>query len=130
MTKFFADSYAIMSYLEGDAAYVRAFQDASDFRTGLLNLYESEFTMLRRGVAEDEIARALTPFESRAVGVDRETLRAAARLRLRLRGDGLECSYIDAVGYAQALDLGLPFFIGDPAFQDQPGVRFLPQRSR
>ena len=46
-------------------------------------------------------------------------------VRRRLQADGRRCAYIDAAGYAHALDLALPLLTGDAAFQDLEGVEFL-----
>lgn len=125
MKSFFADSYALLAWLKGDPEYGRLFREATTYVTNVLNLLEVEYTMLRREVHPEEVDKAVVPFETRALGVDRPLLRHAARVRARMRADGLRCSYIDAIGYAHAQERELPFLTGDRAFRRMPGVHFL-----
>lgn len=127
MTDFFADSYALLAFLAGDPGYQKRFEGAG-FRTSILNLLEVHYAQVSRGVPEPEAQGNLSPFELAAVTPDWPVLRQASIFRRDLRAEGLACSYIDAVGYAQARHLGLPFLTGDPAFEGIDGVEFLREK--
>jgi len=126
VTEFFADTYAILAYLQGDPAYVKRFR-GNRFRTGTWNLYEAYAAQRARGVPPTEAMENLAPFEAAMVEADVETLREAAEARLRLRAEGRRCSHIDAAGYVLAQRQGLPFLTGDGAFEGVEGVDFLPE---
>lgn len=129
LSDFFADSYAILAYLAGDRAYVARFRKGS-FRTSVLNLLESHYAQVSRGVSDDEASANLAPFEACAQTPDWSVLREASLFRYGMRSKGLACSYIDAAGYAHARRQGLPFLTGDAAFEGIDGVEFLRETPR
>lgn len=126
MTDFFADTYAILAFLQGDPGYAKRFR-GRQFRTGRWNLYEAYAAQRARGVPAAEAAENLAPFEGRVIPEDWETLRTAAETRMRLRAEGRRCSFVDAAGYALARREGLVFLTGDTGFQGVEHVEFLPQ---
>ena len=88
MTDLFADSYAIVAYLEGDERYVRIFERRS-LVTSALNVLEVYAALLRRiGVAEArEIAMSLLamvvpvpPEVALSAGDFRHSMRARKRI--------------------------------------------------
>lgn len=130
MKGFFADTYAILAVLAGDAAYARRFRGAS-FRTGPLNLYEAYAAQLALEVPPAEIEFNLAPFEAALLPLEWPLLRRAARLRRELGARRRRLTYADAAGYAQALDADLSFLTGDDVFRGLDHVEFLPAaRSR
>jgi predicted nucleic acid-binding protein len=128
LTEFFADSYAILAYLQGDPGYVARFR-GSLFHTSILNLYEVHYSLVSRGVQESEAMESLAPFETSASPPDWPVLRDASRLRAALKVEGRSCSYIDAAGLAMARKMGLPFLTGDAAFEGVDGVEFLREQA-
>ncbi len=130
MKPFFADSYAILAVMRGDAEYSRRFREASFFRTGNWNLLECYYAHVSQGIAPQAAADRLAPFLRAAVGDGWDVLRAAAEVRIRFRSLGRVISNVDAVGYALARRHGLQFLTGDPSFKGMPGVDFLIRKTR
>lgn len=123
MADYLADSYALVAFLEGNERYGRIFRRKS-LSTTALNVLEVYATLLRRVGASEarELCSALLPL---AVSVPGEVALAAGEFRHRMRSMRKNCSYIDAWGYSAALDLGIPFLTGDPAFRGVEHVEFV-----
>jgi hypothetical protein len=121
---FFADTYALLAWYNGDPGFVGRFAGTT-FRTGFLNLMECHFVNLKKGILAAESAAILRLAEPYAIAADWATLREAAATRHRLRSQGRNSSYVDAVGYVMAQREGLPFLTGDKAFKKLAGVEFL-----
>jgi uncharacterized protein with PIN domain len=119
----FADSYALVALLEGNERYVRIFR-RKDVVTSALNLLEVYATLLRRFERTEcrELTAGIIPM---IVPVAPEVAFVAGEFRQSMQSRKLDCSYIDAWGYAAAQDLGVPFLTGDPAFRDVTGVEFV-----
>ena len=123
MTDFFADSYAVVGFLEGNPRYVRIFRHRQ-IVTSAFNVLEVYSTILRR----------LDPTEARRVAVSLlgyvaelppELALAAGAFRHRMRALKRDCSYVDAWGYSAAEHLQVPFLTGDPAFKGLDRVEFV-----
>lgn len=115
-----ADAHALIGLLDADSrytSYVKTPFITTDF--ALLELY---WYCTRNGVT-DKYAHALTRFEGVLQYPDSACLRFAALLRFKHRKEDL--SYADCVGWALALQLGIPFLTGDRAFKGKDGVAFV-----
>jgi predicted nucleic acid-binding protein len=119
----FADSYALVAFLEGNERYVRIFE-RKELATTALNVLEVYATLLRRiepGEAR-EVSSGLLPL---AVAIPAEVALTAGEFRQSMRASKRDCSYVDAWGYASARHLGVPFLTGDPAFRRVENVEFV-----
>ncbi len=123
MADYLADSYALVAFLEGNDRYVRLFRRKT-LATTSLNVLEVYATLLRRMSAAEarEIGSALLPL---TIPVAPEVALAASEFRHRMRAAHKDCSYIDAWGYAAAMELGIPFLTGDPVFRGLENVEFV-----
>lgn len=123
MPELFADSYALVAFLEGNERYVKIFRHKA-LVTSAMNVLEVYATLLRRiGRAEArEIASALNQIVTE---VPPEVALDAGDFRYWMRRNQRDCSYIDAWGYAASRSLGLPFLTGDPAFKRVAHVEFV-----
>lgn len=102
------------------------FDPGRPIRTGILNLLEMVHVILRRG-ATATAERAFDRFSPVAIGLDRERIFDAARLRVRHPDRGL--SYADAAGLATARSLGAEFLTTDSGFHGLPGCRRVSPRT-
>lgn len=82
--------------------------------------------LLRRG-ARATAGKAYDWFSAVAIGLDRERVFEAARLRTRHPDRGL--SYADAAGLATARSLGAEFLTMDSEFHGLPGCRRVSPRT-
>lgn len=123
MARLFADTYALLAYVDGRAEYVRLLS-GGDYATTALNACEYAHRILARGHGE-ALELAMPPVLDHVVQPGPEVPLAAAQFKLdRLRA-GARCSYVDAWGYATARSLGLQFLTGDEDFRGVPGVKFV-----
>jgi predicted nucleic acid-binding protein len=120
---FFADSYALVAFLEGNDRYFRIFR-RKRLATTALNVLEVYATLLRR-LQEPEAKEICTGLLPLAVPIPPEVALFAGDFRHRMRSMKKDCSYIDAWGYAAARRLGVPFLTGDPAFRGIDHVEFV-----
>ena len=123
MADLLADSYAFLALIEGNDRY-KAIFERRNFVTTAMNVVEVYSALLRRmePAAARELARTML---SSVVEVPPETALAAAEFRRRMRESGMECSHIDAWGWAAAKALGRKFLTGDPAFKGVENVEFV-----
>ena len=123
MPDLFADSFALVAFLEGNPRYVRIFR-RKKLVTSALNVLEVYATLLRRFNREEarEAAGAFLPV---VVEVPPEVALTAAEFRRTMRASKRDCSYIDAWGFAAAKHEGVPFLTGDPAFKHVENVEFV-----
>lgn len=119
--KYFADTYAIIEYLKDNPKFVSYFEK-HQILTTRLNLMELYYSSLKD--ANEEVAeRQYNSFLSRAVEINDNQLKSAARMRLRYKQNNL--SYIDCVGYSIALDENAKFLTGDKEFREMKNVEWV-----
>lgn len=58
-----------------------------------------------------------------AISIPDGAVRPAAEVRHRLRAQGKDCSYIDALGYGVSKALRIPLLIADESFAGVDGVQ-------
>lgn len=118
---FFADSYALISFVKGAPAYKKCFSE-HDIITTKLNLLELYYsTMTESG--EEKAEEYFNTFLPKITEISDEILKRAARLRFENRKRGI--SYIDAIGYEIAKARRIKFLTGDKEFKEMPNVEFV-----
>ena len=123
LADYLAGSYAWVALLEGNERYERIFR-RKQLVTTAMNVLEVYSTLLRRIPRSEakEMAAALLAY---VTPVPPETALAAGEFRQFMRNRRLDCSYIDAWGYASARALGRKFLTGDPAFRSIEDVEYV-----
>ncbi len=121
--EYYLDSYAIVELAKGNPNY-RPYGEARG-RTSTWNLLEAYYIFLQEG--REELAElCFDNHRKNAVEFPDDVLKKAARLRLRQKGaTGQRLSYVDALGYAYALEYGLRFLTGAAEFRGWPGVEWV-----
>lgn len=125
MAKVFADTYALVSAMDGSAPYIKMLRE-NDIVTTHLNLVElGRAVALRHGTVA--VASALRPLAPHCVepGNGAAIAATAAVFRFERNAAGGNLSTVDAWGYAMARDLDVPFLTGDEDFRGVPGVKFV-----
>lgn len=121
--EYYLDTYAIVELAKGNPNY-RPYRQVRG-RTSTWNLLEAYYVFLQ----EDRADFAELCFGSHrkdAVEFPDEILKEAARLRLRQKGaTGQRLSYVDALGYAYAMEHGMRFLTGAAEFEGWPGVEWV-----
>ena len=124
MAELLADSYAFIEYASGNAAYGRLFEQHSVVTTAL-NVVEVYASMLRRGVDPERARLFAQTCLTKVVEVPSGAVLRAAEFRAEMARKRLNCSHIDAWGYAAAEALGRRFLTGDESFHGLPNVLFV-----
>jgi len=124
LARYFADTYALVEILRGSPAY-RPYAD-EELVTTEFNLLELAYALTRDyGRVKALEVLALVRAFIEIVETRDEDYVEAAELRARLRREGRRLSLIDALGYAVARRLGIPFLTGDREFRGLDGVVFV-----
>lgn len=118
---YFADSYAMLAYLEGNKLLAPYFEDEG-IVTSSFNIAELYYhLLLKKG---EKLADEWTvPFLAISANPESLTIKRAMQFRLKERKRGL--SYADCIGYQIAKERGLLFLTGDKEFRDMPNVEFV-----
>ena len=121
--RFFYDSYAVLAYLSDNPKY-RVFFEENDGILTKLNLMEIyNRTLEVHGVqAASQVVKAFGKYVTEFGIVDIE---GAMKLRLKLKKNGHDISYADAMGYYLAQKSNIKFLTGDKWFKDLQGVEFV-----
>ncbi len=117
---YYYDTYAILALYRGSARY-GPYRQATAF-TSLMNLFEVRYKVMESGRPE-EARRLVERFRDCVVPFGEAHIQRASAFKLLHRRRGV--SYVDALGYTLAAELGVPFLTGDPAFRGIPGVEFV-----
>lgn len=118
---YFLDSYAMLSYLEGNKSFSSYFEEES-LLTSSFNIAEIYYhLLLRRG---ERLANDWTmPFVAISTNPTPITIKNAMKFRLVNKKKSF--SYADAIGYQIAKERGLKFLTGDQQFKGMPNVEFV-----
>ncbi len=120
---FFYDSYAILAYLSGNPKYTPYFEEHNGFMTKL-NLLEVYYRTLE--VHGTQSAKKVAEvFGKYVVDFGLSEVEGSMKLRLKLKKDGCDISYADALGYYLALSSSVKFLTGDKWFKGLKGVEFV-----
>ncbi len=124
MTHYYADTYALVEILKGNPVYERYAKDV--LLTSEFNILELAYALARDYGSRTalEIIRAVRTFVTIIEARDEDYVRASV-LRLELRKQGKNISLIDALGYAIARRLSIPFLTGDQEFENLEGVEYV-----
>ena len=124
MTRYYADTYALVEVLKGNPAYRR--YAGEELVTSEFNLLELAYALTRdygknRALRILEILRAFVTI----IQPTDEDYVEASLLRIKLARQGRSISLIDALGYTLALRLRIRFLTGDREFKDLDGVEYV-----
>lgn len=121
MPKFFYDSYAIISYLDGEQKFKKYFSIENGVTTSfcIMEVYYSLLKRFRKEKAE-EIINSL--FEV-VINPTFEEIKVASEFRFENKRK--EFSYSDCLGYVVAKKRKLRFLTGDVGFKDMANVEFV-----
>ena len=122
-TRFFYDSYAVLAYLSDNTRYRIYFEENDGFLTKL-NLMEIHYRLLEvhGGKAASQVVKTFAKY---VVDFGIADIEGAMKLRLKLKKNGCDISYADAVGYYLALKFDVKFLTGDKWFKELDGVEFV-----
>ncbi|NPA97908.1 MAG: type II toxin-antitoxin system VapC family toxin [Crenarchaeota archaeon] len=124
MTRYYADTYALVEILRGNPAYER--YASEELITSEFNLLELAYALTRDyGKAKAlEVLRIVRAFVMIVQPTDEDYVEASS-LRIELKGQGKNLSLIDALGYVLAKRLGIPFLTGDHEFKNLDRVEYV-----
>jgi len=117
------DTYAVLEYISGNRKYARYFEEDYGFLT-VLNLMEIYYAVLSQ-FGEEAAEKAYSATASFLREFDEEDVKESMKLRLKLRRQGLNVSYADALGYHLSLRLKIKFLTGDIVFKGLENIEFV-----
>ena len=120
---FFYDSYAVLAYLSNNPKYIPYFEESDGFLTKL-NLLEIYYRTLEEHGAE-AASQVVKVFAKYLTDFTVSDIEGSIKLRLKLKKNGCDISYADAVGYYLALKMEIKFLTGDKWFKELDGVEFV-----
>jgi predicted nucleic acid-binding protein len=120
MTKYFADTYALIEIIEGNPNYKRFLKD--ELITSVFNLYELYYRILSK--SNEQIAKKYFYYFKNNVSIlNDELIFQASEIKLKYKKKRL--SYTDCIGYVTSNTLRIKFLTGDKEFEDIPNVEFI-----
>lgn len=117
---FFADTYAIIEIIRGNPNYSE-YTD-SVLVTSKLNLMELYYHLLH-DFDKDTAERYFKVYSRFVMPISNNSIRNGMQFKLAHKKE--KVSYVDCVGYALALELGIRFLTGDRKFEDKDNVEFV-----
>ena len=121
MTKlFFADTYALIELIGGGTNYKPYLNFV--IVTTKYNLIELYYYLLRTYTLETA-ERYLELYSKFEVPISYNCIRIGMQFKLKHQKDKL--SYIDCIGYALSIELGVKFLTGDQKFKNLENVEFV-----
>ncbi len=122
-TQFFYDSYAVIAYLSDNPNYRAYFEESDGFLTKL-NLMEISYRTLELHGAH-AASEVVNLFAKYTLSFSVSDIVGSMKLRLKLKKDGRNISYADALGYYLALKNNLKFLTGDRDFEGLANVEYI-----
>ncbi len=124
MTRYYADTYALVEILRGNPSYER--YAGGELVTSEFNLLELAYALTRDYGREKavEILRIVRAFIVIIQPTDEDYAEASA-LRIESKKQCRNLSLIDALGYVLAKRLKIPFLTGDREFEELDGVEYV-----
>ena len=119
---YFLDTYAIIEFLKSNKAYLKYFKQRSI--TSRLNLMELYYKSLR-DFGKELADKFYSMFLTFAVDFSDDAIKEAMEFRLKMRKEGKDFSYTDAIGYIVAKKNKAKFLTGDEEFKGLPNVKFV-----
>lgn len=121
--RFFYDSYAVIAYLSDNPNYRIYFEENDGFLTKL-NLMEICYRTLELHGAK-AASQVIQVFAKYAVDFGVADIEGSVKLRLKLKKNGRNMSYADALGYYLAIKSNARFLTGDKCFKELEAVEFV-----
>lgn len=122
-TRLFYDSYAVLAYLSDNPKYGTFFEENDGFLTKL-NLMEICYRALEVHGAK-AASQVVKVFARYLMDFGVADIEGSMKLRLKLKKNGRDISYADALGYYLALKFNVRFLTGDKWFKGLEGVEFV-----
>lgn len=117
---FLADTYAIIEIIKGNKNYKKYL--GINIITTRLNIIELYYHFLHD--FDEEIAdKYLRVYSKFLMPITNSTIKRAMKFKLKYKKEKL--SYVDCIGYALALELGIKFLTGDQKFENKDNVEFV-----
>ena len=117
---FFADTYALIELLGGNSNYRQYLNHI--LVTSKFNLIELYYHFLHdynKQIAD----KYLNLYSKFVIPITYSCIRSGMEFKLKHKKEKL--SYVDCIGYAFALELGIKFLTGDQKFEDKDNVEFV-----
>ncbi len=121
--RYFFDSYAVLAYLSGHLEY-RAYFEENEGVLTKLNLIEICYRTIEVH-GEEAAFQVVKLFAKYTIDFVSTDIVESMKLRLKLKQNGRNISYADAIGYYIALKNKLRFLTGDKEFKGLDGVEFV-----
>jgi predicted nucleic acid-binding protein len=121
MTRFFYDSYAIISFLDGEAKFKKYFSQDEGI-TSAYCIMEVHYSLLKK-FPKEKAEEVIDALYSLVVNPSFEELKEAVEFRAENKKK--ELSYSDSLGYIIAKKRKLKFLTGDKAFKNMKKVEFV-----
>jgi hypothetical protein len=121
--RFYYDSYAVLAYLSDNENY-RPYFEENDGVLTKLNLIEIYYRTLEVHGAEGA-SQVVRVFAKYLIDFDISDIEGSMKLKLKLKKNGFDISYADAVGYYISLKCNVKFLTGDKWFKGLEGVEFV-----
>ncbi len=122
-TRFFYDSYAVLAYLSDNPKYRSFFEENDGFLTKL-NLMEIYYRTLEVHGAQ-AASQVVKGFAKYVMDFGIADIEGSMKLRLKLKKNGRDISYADALGYYLAQKSNVKFLTGDKWFKGLENVEFV-----
>ena len=121
MTKFFYDSYAIIEFIKGNAAYRTYFIEHTGLTT-LYNVMEVYYSVLNEE-GEKKARQVIELLKPILIYPSIEDVEES--MKFRLQHKKLKLSYADCLGYTMAKRNNIKFLTGDQGFQSIQNVEYV-----
>ena len=116
----FFDSFAIIEIIKGNEKY-KPYLNKTPIITKF-NLMEVYYYLLRE-VNEDKAEFYYSFYLPSCISIPDDIIKEAMKFKLKFKNKNL--SYIDCIGYALSLKLGIKFLTGDIEFKDLRNVEYI-----
>ena len=117
---FLADTYALIELLSGNPNYKPYLSHI--LITTKFNLVELYYHFLH-DYGEETADKYLGLYSKFVIPITDNSIRKGMDFKLKHKEEKI--SYVDCIGYAIALELGIKFFTGDKKFENKDNVEFV-----
>jgi predicted nucleic acid-binding protein len=123
MARLFADTYALIELLKGNANY-EGYSNA-DLVATEFNILELTYALFR-DFGHDEAANVIGSVRAKieVILTDDSDYLTASDFRLSANKTGKKLSLVDALGYSCSRKLGIKFLTGDKEFSEMENVEY------
>lgn len=120
--KFFFDTYALLEIFYGNEVY-RKYLDAEVVTTklNLMEIYDHLFREQGGDIADQYYGETV----GYAVDFDDRDIKEGMKFRLKMKKEGENLSYVDALGYVISERFRIKFLTGDNVFEDIDNVEYV-----